>query len=50
MDKFKTLTAIVFAVFFSISASGCGFLWFGAGAATGAAVADEDAEIEVDDD
>lgn len=50
MDRIRKLSAMMLVVLFSLSANGCGFLLFGAGAATGAAVADEDNEIEVDND
>jgi|GEM_PF-1548728 len=42
VNKFKALPAILFVVIFSINASGCGFLLFGAGAAAGAVAADDD--------
>jgi hypothetical protein len=45
--KLRSLLALLLILATAFSASGCASLWFGAGAATGAAVEDE---IDDDDD
>lgn len=51
-DLRNSWLGLTLAILFSFTASGCGVLLFGAGAATGAAVADDDdgADVEIEND